>query len=84
MSSETFGVGDAAEKLNIGATVNADSKLHDDGSVTDKGEKVFDPKEDAVKLIQKDGELSPQAEGKDEDPADFDATSRNRKGEDKS
>jgi hypothetical protein len=79
--SETFGVGDSAEKLNIGATVNADSKLHDDGSVTDKGETVFDPKEDKVKLIQKDGDLSDQAEAKDEDPADFDATSRTRKGE---
>lgn len=64
-NSETYGVGPAAVKKNIGATVNAVSVLQDDGSVVDNGEVVFDPKDDAVALKQDDGKLSAQAEGED-------------------
>lgn len=65
-NSETYGVGPAAKKLNIGATVNSVS-VQENGKVTDQDGVVFDPAVDKIALQQEDGELSDQAEGKDQD-----------------
>lgn len=74
--TKTYGVGPSAEKKNIGANHSTVARLHDDGSVTVDDKKVFDPKEDEFSLLEDDGELSDQAEGKDEGPVGFDQTSR--------
>lgn len=65
-NSESYGVGPAAKKLNIGATVNSVS-VQENGKVTDQSGVVFDPEVDKIALQQEDGELSDQAEGKDQD-----------------
>jgi len=79
MSTPTYGVGDSAEKLNIGATHSTVSRLADDGSVSVDDKKVFDPKEDSVAYKGDDGELSDQAEGKDEGAVSVDQTSRTKR-----
>lgn len=82
-STPTYGVGPAADGLNVGVDHSYDNKssvLNVDGSVTDPdGHKVFDPSEDAVKVD--DPELKPakgsktpeaaaKAEAKDDDDKD--------------
>lgn len=77
--TKTYGVGPSAEKKNIGATDSTEARLHDDGSVTVDGKAVFDPADDKYELKGKDGELSDQAEGKDEGPVSIDQTSRTKR-----
>ena len=56
-NGKTYGVGDAADKMNIGPNVGADSKLDAEGKVYDDGELVFDPKVDGVRVRQDDPDI---------------------------
>lgn len=54
MSTPTYGVGPAAEKMNVGPNVGVVAALQADGKVKVDGDVVFDPSEDKVARVNDD------------------------------
>lgn len=59
--TKTYGVGPAAEKLNVGPATDTVSVLQADGSVKVDGKTVFDPAKDAVEVNLPDPDIDYKA-----------------------
>lgn len=56
-NGKNYGVGDAADKMNVGPNTGVKAVLDNEGKVRVDGEVVFDPKEDLVELNMPDPEI---------------------------